>query len=179
MKADPGKPARPMLNFRRGVLICLLLAATAGCDRVTKHLAVTALAGEPHQSFLADTIRLQYHENPGAFLSAGADWPPMARAAMFQFGNAVFLAFAGFLAARYRWSRVARCGLLLFLAGGLSNLTDRLAIGSVIDFLNVGVGPVRTGIFNVADVAIMAGVGMVLWEVLRNSYTSTMSTIRN
>jgi signal peptidase II len=168
-----------MFNLRRGVVICLLIAATAGCDRVTKHFAVTALAGAPHQSFLADTIRLQYHENPGAFLAAGATWPPLARVAMFQFGNAVFLAFAGFLAARYRWSRVARCGLILFLAGGLSNLTDRIAIGSVIDFLNVGIGPVRTGIFNVADVAIMAGVSLVLWEVLRNSYSSTVSTIRN
>ena len=156
-----------MLNLRRGVLLCLLIAGTAGCDRVTKHFAVTALAGTPRQSFLADTVRLQYHENPGAFLAAGARWPPPARVAMFQFGNTFFLAFAGFLAARYRWSRVARYGLLLFLAGGLSNLADRIAIGSVIDFMNVGIGPIRTGIFNVADVAIMAGVGMVLWEVLR------------
>lgn len=159
--------------------MCLLIAGTAGCDRVTKHFAVTALAGSPRQSFLADTVRLQYHENPGAFLAAGATWSPAARAAMFQAGNALFLAFAGFLAARYRWSRVARCGLVLFLAGGLSNLTDRIAIGSVIDFLNVGIGPVRTGIFNVADVAIMAGVAMVLWEVLRPSYTSSVSTIRS
>jgi signal peptidase II len=168
-----------MSNFRRGVLLCLLIAGTAGCDRVTKHFAVTALAGGPRHSFLADTVRLQYHENPGAFLATGAKWSPTARAVLFQFGNALFLAFAGFLAARYRWSRVARCGLILFLAGGLSNLTDRIAIGSVIDFLNIGVGPVRTGIFNVADVAIMAGVGMVVWEVLRRSYTSSASTIRN
>jgi len=156
-----------MFDLRRGVLICLLIAGTAACDRVTKHFAVTALAGTPHQSFLADTVRLQYHENPGAFLGTGAKWSPIARAGMFQFGNALFLGFAGFLAARYCWSPTARCGLVLFLAGGLSNLTDRLAIGSVIDFLNVGVGPIRTGIFNVADVAIMAGVGMVTWEVLR------------
>jgi signal peptidase II len=168
-----------MISLRRGVLLCLLLAGTAGCDRVTKHFAVTALAGAPHQSFLADTVRLQYHENPGAFLAVGATWSPAARAGMFQFGNAVFLAAAGFLAARYRWSRVARCGLVLFLAGGLSNLTDRMAIGSVIDFLNIGIGPLRTGIFNVADVAILAGVSMVLWEFLRTSYTSTVSTIRN
>lgn len=155
-----------MISLRRGVLLCLLLAGTAGCDRVTKHLAVTALAGEPHQSFLAGIVRLQYHENPGAFLAFGSTWSPAARAGMFQFGNALFLAAAGFLAARYRWSRVARCGLVLFLAGGLSNLTDRIAIGSVIDFLNVGIGPLRTGIFNVADVAIVAGVAMVLREVL-------------
>lgn len=148
------------------MLLCLLLAVTAGCDRVTKHFAVTNLAGAPHQSFLADTVRLQYHENPGAFLAVGATWSLAARTAMFQFGNAVFLAVAGFVAARYRWSRVARCGLVLFLAGGLSNLTDRIAIGSVIDFLNIGIGPLRTGIFNVADVAILTGVALVLWEVL-------------
>lgn len=160
-----------MINLRRGVLLCLLLAVTAGCDRVTKHLAVTTLAGAPDQSFLADTVRLQYHENPGAFLSLGASWSPTTRMLLFQFGNALFLAVAGFLAAAYRWSRVASCGLILFLAGGMSNLADRLAIGGVIDFLNVGIGPIRTGIFNVADVAIMAGVAMVSWEVLSNSYT--------
>jgi signal peptidase II len=156
-----------MITLRRGVLLCLLLVGTAGCDRVTKHLAVTTLAGAPDQSFLADTIRLQYHENPGAFLSLGASWAPSTRMVVFQLGNAMFLAVAGFLASRYRWSRTASCGLILFLAGGLSNLADRLAIGSVIDFLNVGIGPIRTGIFNVADVAIMAGIAMVLWEVLR------------
>ena len=156
-----------MINLRRGVLLCLLLAGTAGCDRITKHLAVTTLAGAPGQSFLADTVRLQYHENPGAFLAVGASWSPTTRALLFQLGNGFFLALAGFLASRYRWSRVANCGLVLFLAGGLSNLADRLAIGSVIDFLSVGIGPIRTGIFNIADVAIMAGVGMVLWEILR------------
>ena len=40
------------------MLICLLLATTAGCDRVTKHYAVTTLAGMPEQSFLGDTVRL-------------------------------------------------------------------------------------------------------------------------
>jgi len=156
-----------MINLRRGVLLCLLLAGTAGCDRVTKHLAITTLAGAPDQSFLADTVRLRYHENPGAFLAFGASWSPTSRALLFQFGNALSLAAAGFLAARYRWSRIGSCGFVLFIAGGLSNLADRLTIGSVIDFVNVGIGSVRTGIFNVADVAIMAGVAMVLWEVLR------------
>ena len=35
-------------------------------------------------------------------------------------------------------------------------------IGNVIDFLNIGIGPLRTGIFNVADVAIMTGAILVL-----------------
>ncbi|HEX6162437.1 MAG TPA: signal peptidase II [Vicinamibacterales bacterium] len=144
------------------MLLCLLLAATAGCDRVTKHLAVTNLAGAPERSYLGDTVRLDYHENAGGFLSAGASWRPATRIAVFQGANAIFLLCSLFVAVRYKWSRLAKVGLVMFLAGGFSNLIDRMAFGSVIDFLNVGVGPVRTGIFNVADVAIMAGVALML-----------------
>lgn len=160
-----------MKNFRRGLLLCLLLAATAGCDRVTKHLAVTTLAGMPEQSFLGDTVRLDYQENPGGFLSAGANWRPETRAVVFQVANGAFLLCALILAVRYQWSRWSSVGLILFVAGGLSNLIDRVAMGTVIDFLNIGVGRWRTGIFNIADVAIMLGVALLLWEARRNSYT--------
>jgi len=60
----------------------------------------------------------------------------------------------------------------MFLAGGVSNLVDRIAMGRVIDFLNIGVGPVRTGIFNVADVAIMAGIGLLMLEHWRRQRAS-------
>jgi signal peptidase II len=153
-----------MKNFRRGVLICLLLTATAGCDRVTKHYAVTTLAGMPEQSFLGDTVRLDYHENPGGFLSAGATWRPETRTVVFQFLNGLFLIGTLIMAIRFQWSRLAAVGLLLFVAGGMSNLIDRIAVGSVIDFLSVGIGSFRTGIFNIADVAIMAGVALLLTD---------------
>jgi len=156
-----------MKIFRRGVLLCLLLAGTAGCDRVTKHLAVTTLAGMPERSYLGDTVRLDYHENAGGFMSAGANWPPAVRVAVFQGANATFLLGAIFMAARFKWSRLAAVGLVLFVAGGLSNLVDRIALGSVIDFLNIGIGPVRTGIFNVADVAIMLGMALLLADRYR------------
>ena len=146
------------------MLLCLLLAGMAGCDRVTKHLAVTNLAGMPERSYLGDTIRLDYHENTGGFLGAGATWRPEVRAAVFQGANGIFLFGTLILAIRFKWSRLGAVGLLLFLAGGFSNLIDRITMGSVIDFLNVGIGPIRTGIFNVADVAIMAGMGLLLLE---------------
>jgi signal peptidase II len=163
-----------MTNFRRGVLLCLLLAATAGCDRVTKHLAVTTLAGYPDHSFLADTVRLQYHENAGAFLSLGSEWSPSVRALVFQGANGLFLVALVIAAARRRLSWIETCGFTLFLAGAVSNLIDRVAVGSVIDFLNVGIGPVRTGIFNVADVAIMTGVALLVADY----YRSARRTIR-
>jgi signal peptidase II len=153
-----------MNTFRRGVLLCLLLAATAGCDRVTKHYAMLTLAGEPTHSYLGDTVRLDYHENPGGFLSTGADWDRPTRTAVFQVANGTFLLIALIMAYRHKWSRLAAIGLILFVAGGLSNLIDRVAIGTVIDFVNIGIGPLRTGIFNVADVAILAGAGLLAFD---------------
>jgi signal peptidase II len=65
-------------------------------------------------------------------------------------------------AIRSRWDGWPLFGVGLFAAGGASNWVDRVARGSVVDFLNVGLGPLRTGIFNVADVAIMAGVAILV-----------------
>ena len=62
-----------MYDLRRVVVLCLLLAGTAACDRATKHFAMTTLAGGADQSFLSDTVRLTYHENPGAFWASAPD----------------------------------------------------------------------------------------------------------
>jgi signal peptidase II len=42
---------------------------------------------------------------------------------------------------------------------------DRIVHGTVVDFVSVGVGSLRTGIFNVADVAILAGLFMLISPV--------------
>ena len=145
------------------VALLALILVTVGCDRITKRLAEDALAELPRQSFLADIIRLEYVENRGAFLGLGSHWPDEVRVALFTVGNGLMLALLITLAYRHRWSGPLLVGACLFAAGGVSNLADRVARGSVVDFLNVGVGPWRTGIFNVADMAIMAGAGLLFW----------------
>jgi signal peptidase II len=58
------------------------------------------------------------------------------------------------------WRAVA---LALLAASGLGNLIDRvMQHGLVTDFLNVGIGPLRTGIFNVADMVGMIGIAIFL-----------------
>ena len=154
--------------------LLMLVVTTVGCDRVTKHFAAATLADAPRRSFLADTIRLEYTENSGAFLGLGAGWPADVRTGLFTVGTALLLIAVIATAIRGRWSGAALVGLLLFVSGGASNLIDRVARGSVIDFMNIGGGSVRTGIFNVADAAIMVGVAiwsfdhLGLWSSLRN-----------
>ena len=138
------------------------IVTTVGCDRVTKHVATAALAGRPTRSLLADTVRLAYVQNAGGFLSLGADLPEKVRVSLFVVATAILLLALVAYGIRLRWRGWAAFGLALFVAGGVSNWVDRVLHGSVIDFINVGVGPLRTGVFNVADVAIMVGVGIVL-----------------
>jgi signal peptidase II len=147
----------------RCCVVLLLVAGTVGCDRVTKHLAAEKLSGLPAQSFLADTIRLSYAENTGGFLSVGETLPAWLRAVLFTVATGAFLILLVVVAWRSGWQQWRTVALSLFVAGGFSNWVDRLVDGKVVDFLNVGIGGVRTGIFNVADVAIMVGVTLFLF----------------
>lgn len=64
-------------------------------------------------------------------------------------------------------------GFSLIVGGGIGNLIDwTFNNGAVIDFMNFGVGNLRTGIFNIADVAIMLGEGMLIFFALRNKRLS-------
>jgi len=147
---------------RAGLVVLLAVAATIGCDRVTKHIATTTLADTPRRSYLADTIRLQYAENAGGFLGMGSDLPEAARTALFTVGTGLMLAALVAAALHYRWRGWLLVGAALVAAGGVSNWVDRLLRGSVVDFIVIGIGPLQTGVFNVADVAIMLGVGMLM-----------------
>ena len=50
------------------------------------------------------------------------------------------------------------------ISGGVGNLIDRIWRGSVIDFIYIGVGPLHTGVFNIADMAITGGLMLMLYE---------------
>jgi signal peptidase II len=143
------------------LLAAVLILTTIGCDRVTKHLATAHLAEAPRQSFLADTLRLEYAENNGAFLSLGSNLPDEIRTGLLTYGVALGLLVVAVVAVRNRWSGTSLAGAALIWAGGVSNLVDRAVRGSVVDFMNVGLGSLRTGIFNVADIAILGGAVLI------------------
>lgn len=152
-----------MQRLKRLILVLVVLLGCVGCDQATKSVARDHLQAHAAMSFLGDTLRLQYAENPGAFLSLGASLPHRWGAAIFTVGGMVFvLATLLYAVVVLRLGRLRAVALSLVCGGGLGNLIDRIRFdGHVTDFLNVGVGSVRTGIFNVADMALM--VGMVLF----------------
>ena len=121
-------------------------------------------------TFLADTVRLEYAENAGAFLSLGSELPLWLRTVLFTAGTGLILAFAAVAVYRAHSSALPQIGLALLLGGGISNLADRIRHGAVVDFLNVGIGSVRTGIFNLADMVILLGVALLVVGRSKKSY---------
>ena len=148
----------------RLLLALLLVMAGVGCDQATKQIAAQQLRGTPPISFMQDLVRLHYAENQGAFLGLGNSLSPEVRFWLLTVATAVLLmGLAVFLIVQWNMPRLSFIALSCVLAGGLGNMIDRLVHdGRVIDFLNLGLGSLRTGIFNIADVAITGGV-VLLW----------------
>jgi signal peptidase II len=145
----------------------LLGVLTAGCDHAAKHAARVVLGDGRTHEFAGELVRFQLVHNTGGFLSLGARLPETLRDAFFLFAaplGVALLAASAFRSASR--SRAALTGLALLCGGGLANWLDRLLnAGAVTDFVSVGLGALRTGIFNVADVAIMAGAALLLLPI--------------
>jgi signal peptidase II len=132
-------------------------------DRWTKSWATETLAMSMPRPYWNDFFRLQYALNEGAFLSLGAELPDHLRYWVLAIVPVAVLLYLFYHALRAEglghWAQMA---FGLILGGGGSNIYDRIAHGHVVDFMNMGIGSIRTGIFNFADVAIMLGLAILL-----------------
>lgn len=142
----------------KAFLILLVFFPLIGCDRITKNQAVNHLKGQEPISFLDGLLKLTYHENTGGMLSLGSNLPEAIRFSVFTALVGLVL-FVGLLYILVKpMTKLNFTVGLLILAGGFGNLYDRAVNdGRVVDFMLLQLGPVRTGVFNVADIAIMAG----------------------
>src|SRR5690554_366242 len=154
------------LRISNAALLALVLSTSVGCDQVTKIVARDQLEGAGRLSYLGDTFRLLLIENHGAFLGMGSEMPEWVRTSIFV--GVVSLALVAFLVWILRTpelSKVSVVGAALVVGGGIGNVIDRVLFeGGVTDFLNIGIGTLRTGFFNVADVWIMLGAAMMLFS---------------
>ncbi len=158
-----------MKTTARVALVLLTLFGCVGCDQATKAFARSHLSAGQVTSLFHDTVRLEYTQNAGAFLSMGDQLSRPVRNGLFLFGAMVLVAAMLIWAfGSRRLGTVQTLGAALIAGGGLGNVIDRVSFdGNVVDFLNVGFGALRTGIFNVADMALMSGVALLIFTLHR------------
>jgi signal peptidase II len=139
---------------------------TAGCDAGTKALAVARLHPEAPTVVVPGWVELTLAYNDGVAFSFLRALPP----GLIAGGAVALLAAVCFAMRGIAASRAGAAALGLIAAGGVCNAVDRFADGFVTDMIHVAYWP---GIFNVADVAIVAGAGLAFVALSRPTTTAT------
>ncbi|MFZ5899099.1 MAG: signal peptidase II [Bacillota bacterium] len=143
----------------RGRIFWLTALLTVIFDQASKWIIASALSLGESVPVIPGVLYLTHvHNRGGAFgLLDG------------QVGVLIGVTVAVVLAAVVGYPKVVKAGLAvpggLILGGAIGNLADRLRLQSVVDFIDFRVWPV----FNVADVAIVLGVGLVLLRSFKHA----------
>ena len=151
------------MTRRTGVFL-LCAAAIVALDQVTKVFASSHLMPGESISVLGDFIRLTLVHNTGAAfgLFPGSRVP-------FIVVSVVAIAVVLYLFFRETYRSVANRILLgCILGGAIGNLVDRVRLGYVVDFIDVGFGTARWPVFNAADSAVTIGVLLLAWNLARS-----------
>ena len=128
-------------------------------DQFSKYIVVENMALGESIPIIEEVFHLTYILNPGAAFG------------MFAHNRLFFIAIAVVVIGIIIWARreilaspwEVKAGCGLFLGGAIGNLIDRARQGLVIDFFDFRIWPV----FNIADIAICIGVGLIIWTLLK------------
>lgn len=128
-------------------------------DQFSKYIVVENMALGESIPIIEEVFHLTYILNSGAAFG------------MFAHNRLFFIAIAVIVIGIIIWARreilaspwEVKAGCGLFLGGAIGNLIDRARQGLVIDFFDFRIWPV----FNIADIAICIGVGLIIWNLLK------------
>lgn len=129
-------------------------------DQLTKYLVVQNMEVSQSIPIIPQIFHLTFVKNVGAAFGILANRIPF----FIIVGVAAIILIILFYFKLKAENRLLRIALALVLGGALGNLLDRVRLGYVVDFFDFRIWPV----FNVADCAIVIGMVLVIWEILRN-----------
>ncbi len=135
-------------------------------DQTTKAWAVSRLRFGDDISVIPGFLNFAYAQNTGVAFSMLDDYGDPGR-----WGLSAVAIVAGILVLFYFW-RTPRSddrvlgALALLLAGIIGNVTDRVRLGFVVDFIDVQFGSWHYPTFNVADMAIVIGAGLLILDMV-------------
>ncbi len=144
----------------------LVAAAVAGLDRATKHLIETRVAEWEAIPVIDGLFRIVHTRNTGVAFSLFAEQGAGGGAGLLTAVTAALTLLVAALlwqscrSLREHWTLAA--ALALILAGAAGNLFDRVAFGSVTDFLDFYAGSHHWPAFNVADSSITCGAALLV-----------------
>ena len=127
-------------------------------DQFTKALIMRSMVPGQSIPIVQDVFHLTYVLNPGAAFGILSN----QRMFLLVTGAALILATAYFYPLLKKSDGFLRLGTTAILSGAVANLIDRVQTGFVVDFFDFRIWPV----FNVADIAIVVGMGFMIYAIL-------------
>jgi len=140
-------------------------------DQISKFLILKKLPYGESVKVLGEVMRFTFIFNPGGLFGIGKEigWIFVLMGVVF------FLLILLFL--RGKRKMIEEMGFGLILGGAMGNLVDRIRFGAVIDFIDMGYKGFRWPVFNLGDVAISVGIGLVLLAELRRRKDASNSLV--
>ncbi|TVZ14408.1 signal peptidase II [Maribacter sp. MAR_2009_72] len=155
------------------IWISSIVLLTIASDQLVKVLTRLEIVPQSYNSVIKDYFIVTNIENTGAMLGFGQDFPPLVKRIFFQ---AIPLLVLGILLYRILTKSslkpLSLTAFALVIGGGLGNLIDRIVYGSVTDSFQLRFAFLRTGIFNLADVAVTIGIVLLLYEMIKSKTLS-------
>jgi signal peptidase II len=138
-----------------------------GCDQISKNVVRENIRYGQKITLVPDFLTLTKVENTGAFLSMGNSMSQPWKTILLAIFPILILGLGiMYLFLKKGLSNLSVLGICLLLGGGIGNIYDRIIYGSVTDFLHADLIIFQTGIFNIADMSIMTGIGLIIFEMV-------------
>jgi signal peptidase II len=154
-----------MQGKARLTLISVIVMINIAADQITKVLARKHIAYNEIIEVIGDYLVLTKVENRGAFLGMGSSLSPSLRVILLLvLPAAVMVGLFIYMLRSKELTKISLWGLSFIVGGGIGNIFDRIVYGSVTDMLFIDLKFAHTGIFNIADVSVMIGTGLILLE---------------
>jgi len=143
------------------MIYAVIIAAVIVLDRIVKALVKSGFEPGDTVAVLGDFFHITYVQNRGVAFSMLYGHQTVIIILTAALLAAVLVFLIGF---NKKFPAVFNTGLAIVCGGGLSNIVDRTLYGYVVDMLDFGSFPV----FNVADICICVGCGLMLLYALRS-----------
>jgi signal peptidase II len=159
------------MNLSRNAGVILLIILNIAIDQISKIVVRANIRPSSNTqpgeriNVIGDFFQMMNVENTGAFLGMGSDMNPTLKLIfllILPVGVLTYLVY--YILTNKALDRLSLIALACIAGGGIANVFDRIAFGSVTDFLYLYINDtLRTGIFNVADMSVTFGMIALLF----------------
>jgi signal peptidase II len=152
------------MNLSRQVGVILLIVFNIAIDQISKVVVRNTIDPTERIKVIGDFFQMMNVENTGAFLGMGSDMNPTLKLIFLLIIPVVVLGYlVYYILTNKELDKLSVIALSCIAGGGIANVFDRIAFGSVTDFFYLYLNDTfRTGIFNVADMSVSFGMIILL-----------------